>query len=218
MNLHDMLLKWNLEASKLEYPMLRFGDKAARLPEGLTPLQYACPVCKELYASEIEAMQCREQIYDEAGLLEGDIMVIPGSQFYQPPAKGFEYWCAFSIEGDPNADSHFDHNRQWFPYYVVTTIHPEPRNPHRCVVTVLTMFKGEFHGGWNPANGQGHNAMFHPHAGRSKQHSDIDSTWWTMERDGIPMGDRIICAEPSDKLREQAQDLAKLRISTRNLL
>lgn len=204
-----------IERNKDNWTKWRFGDTVEKLPEALIPqpIKYACPVCEKLYDKEIDAMDCRDMPYDDAGLKVGDIVIIPNSSAYRGPAEGFEHWSAFFIEGDKTETSHFEHHGQWFPYYVVTGIHPEDRGRHRCVVTVMTLYGGALSGGWNLANGDGHHAMFHPGRPRSEQHSDTGSTWWEMVRNGERMGKRFASAQPCATLLEEAKELGQLGIS-----
>lgn len=198
----------------------RMGENVDRLPQDVmtTPIKYACPVCNKLYDTEIEAITCRDEPYDDAGFGVGYIVIIPGANSYQPPDKAYTHWCAFEIEGSPRAPSHFDHNKQWFPYYVITAIHPDERDRHRCVVTVMTMFSGELCGGWNPANGNGHYSLFH--WGLTRPHQPPENNWyhWNIRRRGKTFGNRIASAKPCAKLVREAEALAKIGISTENLL
>lgn len=217
MNIQKMIDRQNERAGTCA--KLQYGKDVDELPERfLVGIRYACPTCEKMYDTEHEAMQCRDQLYDTAGLNVGDVVVIPNSNFYTPPAEGYEHWCAFHIPGSPGARSHFDHDGQWFPYYIVSAIHPEERDPHRCVVTVVTLFSGEVYGGWNPADGDGHHSMFHPGHKRAEQHSDTGSTWWESKRHGKTFGSRIVAAEPSSALLTDAKEIASVGISTEKLL
>lgn len=212
MNIQMMLSLWNDRAGTWGNK-LHSGADVDELPEQVWPrIKYACSICKKLYDSEWEAIECRDQVYETAGLKVGDILIIPGAKFYGPPAAGYEQWNAFDMH------SHFDHEGQWFPYYVVSAIHPDKNYRHRCVVTVVTLHSGELYGGWNPANGNGHHALFHPGRKRGEQHSDHGSTLWGMKRHGKTFGSRIVAATPHASLIEQAQEIAALGISTEKLL
>lgn len=211
--------EWNKRAKGYGSLRLRSGNDVEVLPERhITPLKYACPICEKLYDTEYQAMRCRDTRYNDAGLVLGDILIIPGECAYEPPAKGQEHWCAFTIESSPGSSSHFEHNKQWFPYYVVTAIHTEQRDRHRCVVTVMSLFGDELSGGWNPANGDGHEAMFHPGRSKAMQRSGAYSTWWTSKRHGKTMGSRFISAKPGTKLLKDAQDMSGVGISSHSLL
>jgi len=198
----------------------RTGENVDALPKDTMtmPIKYACPICNELYDTEIEAMACRDEPYDDAGFIIGDIVIIPGLNLYQPPNEDYKHWCAFEIEGSPGARSHFDHNKQWFPYYVITAIHPHDRDRHRCVVTVMTMFHGELCGGWNPANGNGHYSLYYP--GRTRREQPKENNWyrWNLRRHGKTFGNRIASAKIKAKLLIDARELARIGISTENLL
>ena len=218
MNIQTMVDVWNDRAGTWGVKF-KSGEKVDELPmQVLTGIKYACPICEKLYDSELEAMQCRDQRYDTAGLQVGDILIIPGAKFYGPPAAGHKRWSAFHIGPSPGARSHFDHEGQWFPYYVVSAVHPERSYRHRCVVTVMTLHKGELYGGWNPADGNGHHSMFHPGRKRSEQHSDTGSLWWESKRHGKTFGSRILAAKPHPSLIEWAKEIAALGISTEKLL
>lgn len=196
----------------------RTGENVDALTENGIPINFACPICNELYDTEIEAMACRDEPYDDAGFVVGDIVIIPSVNSYQPPDEAYRHWCAFVIEESPRAKSHFNHNKQWFPYYVVTAIHPHDRDRHRCVATVMTMFHGKLCGGWNPANGDGHYSLFHP--GRRKTQQPIKNDWyyWNLRRHGKTFGNRIASAQLCVKLVREARELAEVGISTQNLL
>ena len=196
---------------------LSFGEESSHA-ESVGKVKYACPVCEKLYDTRKEAQACADQPFNEAGVEVGDIFIIPNSNRYEAPAEGFEHWCAFHIGPSPKASSHFDHNDQWYPYYVVTAIHRDDRDPHRCIVTVITLFDGCLNGGWNPADSDGHHSMFRPGKPREEQKSDIGSTWWESKRHGASMGSRFMEAEPSDELRKDAEELANIRISSNSLL
>ncbi len=219
MNIQARIDEWNERAKGYGSLRLRSGDDVEVLPERhITPIKYACPVCEKLYDTEYQAMCCRDTPYDDAGLVLEDILIIPGECSYGPPAEGQEHWCAFTIESSPGSSSHFDHKKQWFPYYVVTAIHPERHDRHRCVVTVMSLFDGELVGGWNPADGHGHEAMFHPGRSKVMQRSGAYSTWWQSKRHGQTMGHRFISAEPCAKLLEEAQKMSRIGISSHSLL
>lgn len=218
MNIQTMVDVWNDRAGTWGVKF-HSGDKADELPDQvLTGIKYACPICKKLHDSELRAMKCRDQRYETAGLKVGDILIILGAKFYGPPAAGHKRWSAFHIPASPGANSHFDHEGQWFPYYVVSAIHPKSDDRHRCVVTVVTLYKGELYGGWNPATGNGHHALFHPGRSRRVQYSDHGSMWWDMKRHGKTFGSRIVAATPHPSLIEKAQEIAALGISTEKLL
>lgn len=218
MNIQTMVDVWNDRAGTLGVKF-QSGKKVDELPEQvLTGIEYACPICKKLHDSELQAIKCRDQRYDTAGLQVGDILIIPGAVFYTPPVAGHKRWSAFHIPASPEAQNNFDNEGQWFPYYVVSAVHPDKNYQHRCVVTVVTLHNGELYGGWNPATGDGHHALFHPGRKRVDQHSDHGSTWWTTKRHGTTFGSRILAAEPSSALLADAAKIATLGISTEKLL
>lgn len=218
-NIKQIIDEHHARAKKNRYgSWLRFGEDSCHTEPCKVKPQYACPICEELYDTRKEAQDCANQPFNEAGVEVGDIFIIPNSYRAEAPAEGFEHWSAFHIPASPKSSSHFDHNDQWYPYYVVTAIHRYDRNPHRCIVTVITLFDGCLHGGWNPADGNGNHSMFRPGKTRSEQLSDTGSTWWESKRHGQSMGSRFVSAKPCDALRDDARELAEIKISTRSLL
>lgn len=198
-----------------------FGRNAKSLPDhkDIKP-EYSCPVCHETFDTLAEAEECMRTPYETAGLSVGDLVIIPGYDYCRidKDAVVNDHWFAFDIAGDKTESSHFDHDDQYFAYWVVTSIHPEHRKPHKCVVTVATNISNKLWGGWNPADGGTHYAMFRPGLGRQHQRSDVDSSWWCDIRNGIMLGDRIESLKPSAKLLEEAKQLADISITSTKLL
>lgn len=182
------------------------GKETESLAANFMALKYACPVCNEVYYTEAEARKCRDQPYDNGGLKIGDIVVVPGA--YHNRYELDDPWLAFEIPPDPKSKSHFDWAGYRVPYFVVTAIHGEHRNKHRCVVTLATLCGGELDVGWNPANGDGHKAMFRIDGHRC----DANSTWIETIRELLEGCD------PPESMRTEAAALAIIGISTRNLL
>ena len=196
-------------------PPFRFADQSKSLPGQSSGILYTCPTCNEQYTTPEAAEDCFAQPFELYGVEVGDLVIIPNSNRYSEPV--LDHWCAFHIPGDPDASSHFDQEDQWFPWYVVTSIHQEIHQPsHRVVATVMTLFDGELRGGWNSINGDGHHAMFHH--GDKEQLSDVGSTWWTSERNGIVFSERVDKAQPCGRVLEEAKELADLRITSESLL
>jgi hypothetical protein len=186
---------------------VKTGDEVETLTNQMDPILYGCPVCGNLFETEFGATECRDQPFDTGGLKVGDIVVVPG-RWRSPGAQLEDDWVAFEIPMVKGTDSHFDSVRRRVPYYVVTAVHGEPRDPHRCLVTLATLIHGHLDIGWNPATGQGHCAMFRIDGGK---HCDIHSTWIDK------IGDLLDCKPSSDMLEEAAR-LSRIGISTRNLL
>ena len=200
----------DIEAIVAEYldrlnPQVKGGVEAETLP-AYQPIRFACPVCDQAFDTQIGAEVCRDQPFDDGGLKIGDIVVVPGK--YHNMYEEDDPWVAFQIPPDPKSHSHFDRAGYMVPYYVVTAIHSEPRDPHRCVVTLATLCDGELQTGWNPANGDGHHAMFCIDG----KNCDANSTWIDVIRD------LLTTCKPSEVMRKEARALAGIRLSTRNLL
>ena len=186
-------------------PQVKGGIEAETLPI-YQPIRFACPVCSEVYDTQLAAEVCRDQPFEDGGLRLGDIVVVPGKY-----CNGFEEddpWLAFQIPPDPNSDSHFARAGYMVPYYVVTAIHPEPRDPHRCVVTLATLCGGELEAGWNPSTGEDHHAMFRIDGKRC----DVGSSWIDF------IGDLLRECDPSEDMRDEARALAGMRLSSGSLL
>ncbi len=186
---------------------MEIGKEAETLVNQVSPIKFACPVCGETFATEKAAKKCRDQAYDDCGLKIGDIVVVPGA--YRNDYGMNDPWLAFEIPPDPRSDDHFDRTGYRVPYFVVTAIHGDERDKHRCLVTLATLCGGELRLGWNPANGDGHEAMYRIDGG---QHCDPSSTWIEDIREFLEK------CEPSAQMREEATRLARVGISTTNLL
>ncbi len=185
---------------------IRSGRETETLLDHWQPVKFACPVCNKVYVSHADAEDCRDQSYEDGGLKVGDIMVVPGK--WRNDYSLDDPWLAFEIPPDLESRSHFDHSGYRVPYYVVTAIHKEWRNKHRCVVTLATLCGGNLHVGFNPADGNGHYAMFRIDGHRC----DIGSTWIDTIKD------LLATCDPPESVRKEAAGLAAIGISTRNLL
>lgn len=194
-----------------KYHHLSFGDKAAKLPSGDTAVLFACPVCGETYKTHAEANHCRTQPYDTAGMKIGDIVVVPG-MYHNVYVTPGDPWCAFVVPADPTSDSHFNYTDSNVPYFVVTAVHPQLDNPHRCLVTLVSVASdGDdrfLRIGWNPANGIGHYSMY-----RVRDKKRIRDPRWEADLQSL-----LDNCEPCAILKEEAAELAAIGISTRNLL
>jgi len=186
---------------------LEVGDDAAHLPHSYMAIKSSCPICGETFMSEEKARACRDQKYDQGGLEVGDIVVIPSGYHNGIPED--DPWLAFIIPPNPNSDSHFDRTGYKVPYFVVTAIHTDRPNPHRCIVTLCSFAGGRLRCGWNPANGDGHYAMYRWDNGN---HCAASSTW--LEE----IGDFLDNCEPCDIVKREAAKLASMRISTTRLI
>jgi hypothetical protein len=172
----------------------------------MDPVKFFCPVCGEVFDTESKAIECRDQPFEDGGLKVGDIVVVPGQWTDWYDAS--DPWVAFEIPPDPKSNDQFDCERKMVPYYVVTAIHGKWRNPHRCVVTLVSLVSSALNAGWNPATGEYHDAMFRIDGGK---HCDVDSVW-------IDTVEPYLNCKPCKQLLEEAAWLARLGISTRNLL
>jgi hypothetical protein len=173
-------------------------------------IEYACPVCGETYLAEEDAMACSDQRYDTGGLEVGDIVVVPRAWHNWIPKD--DPWLAFILPPNPNSDSHFDRAGYRVPYFVVTAVHTDwLYGPHRCVVTLCSLAEGRLRCGWNPANGDGHYAMFR---WDSDKHCDVGSKLREQEN----IDDLLDNCEPCDIVKREAAELASMRISTTRLL
>ena len=181
------------------------GKDVETLASQMDPIMYACPVCGDLFKTKGSAEKCRDQPFDDGGLKVGDIVVVPGkwTKWYEN-----DPWVAFAIPANPKSNDHFDHHEHRVPYYVVTAIHSEYRHEHRCLVTLCSLAGGRLDVGWNPANGDGHHALYCLDGRRC----DVGSTWYEQ------IEPYMKGLKPSAQLIEEAARLARLGISTRNLL
>jgi len=187
-------------------PQVKSGVDTETIATHFQPLGFACPVCSAIYDTAGKAKNCRDQPFDNGGLKIGDIVVVPAK--YHNMYEEDDPWLAFPIPPDPRSHSHFDRAGYMVPYYVVTAIHSEWRDPHRCVVTLATLCGGELQTGWNPATGRGHCAMYRIDGHRC----DIGSNWFDVIQDLLEM------CNPSEDMRDEARALAGIGLSTRNLL
>jgi hypothetical protein len=170
-------------------------------------IKSSCPICDRTFLSEEMAKACRDQEYDTGGLEVGDIVVVPSGYNNEIPED--EPWLAFTIPPDPNSDSHFDRAGYKVPYFVVTAIHTHYSNPHRCVVTLCSLAGDRLRCGWNPANGDGHLAMFR---WDNDNHCAVNSLWLEL------IGELLDNCEPCDIVKREAAELAAMKISTTRLL
>ncbi len=192
-----------------EYKNIWVGDEADTLADQDRPIGFSCPVCNEVYPTREEAEECRDQPYDNAGLKIGDIVVVPGAHHgrFDPD----DPWIAFSIPGNAESENHFDQTGYKVPFYVVTAIHDAFKHCHRCLVTLASLCGNCLQIGWNPADGDGHYALYRLDG---KRHCVVGkNTYWLDQIDSL-LNECII----PDQVREEAAVLATLGISTRNLL
>ncbi len=170
------------------------------LPDQTAPLGYSCPVCCEVYHTAREAVECRDQPYDNGGLEVGDIVVLPG--VYQNSIDINDPWLAFTTPKKPGT-----HTGYRVPFFVVTAIHAERREKHRCVVTLASLYDGRLRIGWNPANGEGHYEIFKLTGERK-----LNDYW--MDRVGRLFNQCTV----SEQVKEEAAVLAAMGLSTENLI
>ncbi len=185
---------------------LKTGKDAATLADQMEPIQHACPVCGEVYLTRSEALECRDKPFDDGDLMVGTIVAVPGKSSQYPLD---DPWLAFVLPADPDAKSHFDRAGYRVPLFVVTAIHGKPQDEHRCVVTLVSLCGSHLTTGWNPANGKGHFALYRIDGGK---HCDADSLWHDIVKD------HLAGCNPSDKMREEAKRLARIGISSDDLL
>jgi len=186
---------------------IKTGLEVDSLRDQFGSILFACPVCGSTFISMGQAEECQEQPFDTGGLRVGDIVVVPGK--YSNTYKLDDTWLACVIPPNPESSSHFDRAGYRVPYYVVTAVHSEPHDRHQCVVTLASLVDGALHVGWNPANGDGHCAMFRIDGG---QHCDAGSNWIN------DIGPLLNECDPPESMLQEAQALAIIGISTRNLL
>jgi hypothetical protein len=177
------------------------------LPNQDAPIQYSCPICQDVHDSELDAMECRDQPYDTGGMSVGDIVVLPG-KWYSYALVPEDPWTAFITDPDIPPDPCVRGART-VPYYVVTSLHAQRSRPHRCLVTLCRIYTGDdgrrvLDIGWNPANSVGHYPMY-----------SIARVGWVGENTMQPLGDQLHRCKPSDKLKEEAAELASYRLQAR---
>jgi hypothetical protein len=182
------------------------GQEVDTLANQMDPILFACPVCGNRFTTKEGATDCRDQPFDTGGLKIGDIVVVPGMARTNYDLD--DPWLAFEIPPDPDSNSHFSRAGYRVPYFVVTAVHSEHRSEHRCLVTLVSLVGGCLQVGWNPANGDGHYALYRIDGGK---HCDAGSLWIDT------IGDLLDC-EPSSDMLEEAARLSRVGISTRSLL
>jgi hypothetical protein len=189
---------------------IQTGKDVLTLADQMAPLEFACPVCGEVYKTEAEAIECRDQPYDDGGLMVGTIVVVPGLYYCQWPLN--DSWLAFVMPPDSdneNANNHLAKGGYRVPYFVVTAIHAERGNEHQCLVTLASLCGGNLTVGWNPATGGGHYALYRIDGGK---HCEGDSTWVELIEPYLSK------CKPSPEMLDEAARMARLGISTRSLL
>jgi hypothetical protein len=186
---------------------IKTGKDVETLGDQMEEPRFTCPVCDDMFKTRKKAIKCRDQPYDDGGLTVGTVVVVPGKSHMCYALE--DPWLAFIVEPNPDADSHFTRAGYRVPYFVVTAIHTEHRNAHRCVVTLVTLCEDKFTVGWNPATGDGHHAMFRIDGGK---HCDATSTWLEV------IEPYLAECNPSPKMLEEAARLARVGISCRYLL
>ena len=175
------------------------------MPESaVLPIRFQCPICLKSYATVQEAETCRDVPTDWSGWRLGDLCIIPGTRRYYSTCISRPEWLAFTLPADPASSSHFDRTETFFPWWVVTALHRDRRDRHRALITVSTLAFGKLYDGWNPADGDGHHAMYRPGVPEAEQRSAASSTWW--QHPGI--AERIMAAVPPDAVLKDAVVLA----------
>lgn len=185
----------------------QIGDEAYTLPDQTAPIGFSCPICGKVYETEAEAIECRDQPYDNDGLSVGDIVIVPGK--WNNNGDLNDPWIAFEISSVGDAESHFDHAGYKIAFFVVTAIHDESTPKHRCIVTLASLANGSLRVGWNPANGDGHYTLFKTDGVRRA----YQNMYWPNR-----MGELLYQCVIPDQVREEAATLAALGIISRNLL
>ena len=191
-----------------KYSSILIDDEYGTLPDPCMPVMYACPVCGDQYGTVGEAAECRDQPYDDGGLKVGDIVVIPGAWHNQIALD--DPWLAFTIPEDSESGSHFDRAGYKVPFFVVTAVHVEPKQRHRCIVTIASLYEGRLNIGWSPANGDGHHEVFKLNGERNSiGHNDywVDRMEWRLAQCVVP-----------EQVKKEAAFLAAMGLSTRSLL
>lgn len=183
------------------------GKDVETLGDQMEDPWFTCPMCGDMFETREEAIACRDLPYDDGGLTVGTIVVVPGKSHMCYSLE--DPWLAFVVEPNPDADSHFARAGYRVPYFVVTAIHTEHNNAHRCVVTLATLCEDKLTIGWNPANGNGHYPMYRIDGGK---HCASKSTWIDI------IEPYLAECEPSPEMLEEAARLARVGISCRYLL
>jgi predicted RNA-binding Zn-ribbon protein involved in translation (DUF1610 family) len=200
----------NLLSKVSKYQPYRTGDDVDRIPDGASRVAFSCPICGEVYFTHAEAEHCRTQAYDTADMRVGDIVVVPDA-FHNSYVKPGSPWWAFTIPADPSSNSHFDRVPHHIPYYVVTALHTDYRDPHQAIITLARVSQDEdvpfLHFGWNPLDGA-HNGMY-----RVRDKLSMHCDYWVNKHREL-----FDNCEPCAILQSEAAELAALGISTRNLL
>ena len=201
------LVKKEMES---KYRSIKLGDASPKFVTPEVPILFTCPVCNTSYDTPEEAENCRDRPYDIAGWSVGDLVLIPGKWLYQKASR--PEWIAFTQPADSESPSHFNHRDTYHPWWVITHIGPEDRHPHRPVVTVCSLAEGRLHHGWNPANGDGHHAIYRPGVPEIEQHAVGGSCWWKWA------GNWILTANPPKVVVQEAEQLAAMGIYSSLLL
>jgi hypothetical protein len=184
------------------------GEYAEALPSTRGSIRYCCPVCGNEFSNPANAVACRNRYFDTGSLCVGDLLIIPNT--WCRAYKEDDPWVAFVVPANPASDDYGDHMPRPMPYFVVTAVHVDQNDSHKCVVTVCTLAGGSLRAGCNPANGEGHYEMHRPrwfNPGASKK------MYW---EDRIT--DLVTNCEPSETLKEEAAALSAIKISTTLLL
>jgi len=174
------------------------------------PIEFACPVCGETYATREEAEACRDQPYDTDGLKVGDIVVIPGKRlaYYEES----DPWIAFVLHTNPENFDYLGSISQGVPYYVITALHPGGVNDrHRCLATVASMVGDRLTVGWTPANGYGHYSLYK--AGEKAECPKHTSQKWHDR-----FANKLDKLDPCPVMKSEAAELAAIRIQSNTLL
>jgi hypothetical protein len=185
---------------------LRTGDNVDIVPRLNGAIHYSCPVCANIFTNPGNAIACRDRYFNTGGWSVGDLVIIPGAHHWAYQED--DPWVAFVIPANPDSRDYNDFSPHPVPYFVVTALHVDPDDRHRCLVTVCTLAGGSLRAGWNPVTGAGHKAMYRP------GYFDPDaSTYWGERVEKLTKA-----SAPSPTLESEAAELANIKISTKKPL
>lgn len=208
--MRDIQAMVDVEQTKENYSnrWMLTGDYAEALPRGRGTIRYCCPVCGNEFANPANAIACRDRYFDTGCLCVGDLLIIPNT--WCRAYKEDDPWVAFVVPAKPDSDNYDDHAPRPMPYFVVTALHVDQNDRHKCIATVCTLAGGSLRAGCNPANGEGHFEMQRPGWYNSDASS---STYWEDRINALVTG-----CKPSEIIKEEAAALAAIKISTSHLL
>jgi hypothetical protein len=187
---------------------LMTGEYAAHLPLNRGAIRYCCPVCGNEFANPANALSCRDRYFDTGGLCVGDLVIIPNT--WCAAYKEDDPWVAFTVPANMMREEWVDLSPRPMPYFVVTAIHVDREDKHKCLVTVSSLAGGSLRVGHIlPARGEGYEfhrpGYFYPDASKSM--------YW---QDRIT--DLVNKCKPSETIKEEAASLAAIKISSSRLL